>query len=279
MKRKFMILLICAAGLMATAQEKADILVSYTEQFRNWESDTLATRRMSLLANSRQTKYFNDLSLWSDSLSSTPEGSRQLKQIIMAACMTELPGGGISMDLRKGPVKSVHQYVFTDLGKGEVTLYDKFGSENGYYTDSDGIDWEIGESTVSIMGYECVEATANYHGRKWKAWFTPEIPVPAGPWKLRGLPGLILRAESDNDVSFVANGLQQTDRVISPIYSKENYQRTDRKKALADEEYFRNNREALLRATFSGKVVFENSTKEQPKYDAARYSLEPDYKQ
>ena len=55
-------------------------------------------------------------------------------------------------------------------------------------------DWEISDSTKTILGYECIEATTMFNGRKWTAWFTPEIPLDAGPWKLEGLPGLIMEA-------------------------------------------------------------------------------------
>ena len=79
----------CLICLTALAQEKADILVSYDAKSKGYESDTVKTTRMSLLANAQEAKYFNDLSLWSDSLGSTPEGKKQLSEIIMAAwCST-----------------------------------------------------------------------------------------------------------------------------------------------------------------------------------------------
>lgn len=71
-------------------------------------------------------------------------------------------------------------------------------------------EWEIGDNTKTILGYECVEASANYRGRKWTAWFAPEIPIQEGPWKLCGLPGLILEAhDANNEYIFEANGLVQ----------------------------------------------------------------------
>lgn len=56
------------------------------------------------------------------------------------------------------------------------------------------IDWTIVDSTKMIGNYRVRKATAHFRGRKYTAWFTPEIPVPFGPWKLHGLPGLILQA-------------------------------------------------------------------------------------
>lgn len=277
MTKLLVILALGVSAVTASAQDKADILVSYTETAKNWEKDTTDITRMSLLANSRQSKYFNDLSLWSDSLSSTPEGKKQLRQIIMAACMTELPGGGISFDMRKGPVKRVHTYVFNNATDGNLTYYGKFGDEECYYTEpTSEMEWEIADSTLTVLGYECNMAITTYHGRQWRAWFAPELPVPFGPWKLRGLPGLILKAESDNGTSFIADGFQLTDRLITPVYSPEAYRHTERKKALADAEYYLNNRESIIRAKH-GNVQFNYNSHERPKYDSQLYALEPDY--
>jgi len=71
--------------------------------------------------------------------------------------------------------------------------------------------WEIADETKTILGYECTKAETDFRGRKWIAWFTPDIPLQEGPWKLCGLPGLILEAnDADNDYIFEACGLWQT---------------------------------------------------------------------
>jgi len=54
--------------------------------------------------------------------------------------------------------------------------------------------WEMDSDTEEILGYICQKAQARYGGRDWTVWFTSDIPIGEGPWLLRGLPGLILKA-------------------------------------------------------------------------------------
>jgi hypothetical protein len=52
-----------------------------------------------------------------------------------------------------------------------------------------------------------MSATGVFGGRTYDVWFTPEIPVPLGPYKLGGLPGMILQAESrDGKVAYFFAG-------------------------------------------------------------------------
>lgn len=60
------------------------------------------------------------------------------------------------------------------------------------------IKWTITKESKSIGKFKCKKATANFRGRTYVAWFTNEISVPYGPWKLNGLPGLILEAYDTN---------------------------------------------------------------------------------
>lgn len=94
-------------------------------------------------------------------------------------------------------------------------------------------EWRIVQGdTARILGYVCMKATAELRGRTWTAWFAPDIPAAFGPWKLGGLPGLILRAEEDDGLfAYEAVGISATD--AAPIYvydvKKAGIRRSDRK--------------------------------------------------
>lgn len=273
----------CLVAIASIAQEKADILVSY-ECANPAPGGKMRTSQMTLLANQTEAKWFNDLSLWIDSLKSTPEGKAQYMEILKKTCMTVEPDGSMSWDLRKGPTKKTYSYVFSGLSDGSLTCYGKFGEDLGYYTEPmSDIDWNIvADTTVTLLGYECVMAESDYHGRHWTAWFAPEIPVPFGPWKLRGLPGLILKAEADGDFTFTATGLENTDRAITPMYLSEDYVKVDRMKALENAEYYANNAESIMNAQGQNVKIYQlddnGNRVEVPKYDGLIHSIEPDYK-
>lgn len=59
-------------------------------------------------------------------------------------------------------------------------------------------NWIITEDTCTLLNYPCNKAVTYFKGRKYVAWFTPEIPINEGPWRLYGLPGLILKVEDED---------------------------------------------------------------------------------
>ena len=90
----------------------------------------------------------------------------------------------------------LHDVIYTDLITGETTFVCRFATEDFAYTDNcPEIKWIISEDTVKICGYNCRRAVGQFRGRTYDVWFTEDFPVSAGPWKLRGLPGIILSAK------------------------------------------------------------------------------------
>lgn len=79
-------------------------------------------------------------------------------------------------------------------------------------------------TTTVILGYSCQQATTSFRGRKYDVWYTLEIPTTIGPWKLNGLPGLVLRAKTmDGLFAWEAVGIEQPKGRMITIYDKNNH--------------------------------------------------------
>lgn len=85
--------------------------------------------------------------------------------------------------------------------KGRLTFTDQMLKSFKYEDSMQIPQWTILDEKKEILGYSCQKAETEYYGRKWTAWFTPAIPLSEGPWKLYGLPGIILEAK-DNESFF-----------------------------------------------------------------------------
>ena len=71
------------------------------------------------------------------------------------------------------------------------------------------IDWKISGDTATFGGLHCQKATGHFKGRDYTAWFCPDLPVHTGPWKLNGLPGVIVDAhDAKNEVVFKFDGVE-----------------------------------------------------------------------
>jgi GLPGLI family protein len=110
------------------------------------------------------------------------------------------------------------------MGRGSRTQYFQYPGEqklltkdyvmvNAYLIDGalPAIDWKIGGDTATFGGLHCQKAIGHFKGRDYSVWFCPDLPVHSGPWKLNGLPGVIVDArDSKNDVVFAFDGVEKT---------------------------------------------------------------------
>ena len=232
-----------------TEYPRAEIKIGYTyhETFVRG-SDGIVKRDIPfvLLANKEQAKFYSPKTEYKDSIESTPQGRAVSRQLLNDAIKRYSETKDESA--MKALVYQTFLYIFRSTSDNTMTVYDRAGSlEYGVYTEPLGeIQWEISDSTKSVLGYDCIKATANYHGRNWTAWFAPDIPLQEGPWKLTGLPGLILEAsESTGQHSFVATGLEATNQEIVPIYPYQQYDKMSRIEMLRQLRNYRDHGRAI----------------------------------
>lgn len=279
MKKILIFSYVCFAVMAASAQ-KADIEVSYTAHAPNFrDGKTDLTNQYILLANGSVSKFFSPMTEYLDSLNSTPEGKAKYQEMTKNAYF-----GG---KLDQLPRKDGTYYVIKSFPSNTLKYYDTAGLDKFFYEETpEEWHWEIGDATKNILGYECVEATTDFHGRKWTVWFAPEIPVQNGPWKFDGLPGLILEASAEgNQYSFIATGIQQTDKIITPMYLADEYEKTTRLDFLKSKRLFLDNTLSRLNAQLGDisitKVEDENGNEISGSIFASRETvdfIETDYK-
>lgn len=257
---------------------RAEIKVGYTyhETFVRG-SDGIVKRDIPfiLLANKEQSKFYNAKTEFKDSLQSTPQGRAVEKQLFNDAVKRYSETRDESA--MNAVVYQTFLYIFRSKPDNRMTVYDKAGSlEYGVYTEPLGeIEWKISDSTKTVLGYDCVMSTANYHGRHWTVWFAPDIPLQEGPWKLTGLPGLILEAsESTGQHSFEATGLEAANQEIVPIYPYQHYDKISRIEMLRQLRNYRDHQNAINGAATGIKFGTDHiRTEEEAKIDF----LETDY--
>lgn len=94
--------------------------------------------------------------------------------------------------------------------KGNYIYYGSLNDLHFKYEDTIPQNWIIKDRTAFLKGYNVQEAAINFEGRQWKAFFTKDIPLIAGPYKFSGLPGLIIEMISlDGDYHFELEAFQK----------------------------------------------------------------------
>lgn len=89
--------------------------------------------------------------------------------------------------------------LFSEIGSCKMMVFNRLPGGDAeliaYEEPLPQIDWDVSETESRLISrYACRSAEGTFGGRKWKVWFTTDIPLAYGPWKLAGLPGIILEA-------------------------------------------------------------------------------------
>lgn len=114
------------------------------------------------------------------------------------------PDGSITLGFKKGVVIPKTNLSFTIIQSNEnIQYFRSVGMSLLTYKEPVIKNWKLIDETKVINTINCKKAEVTFKGRNWVAWYSPEIPLPYGPYKFSGLPGLIIKITDDKgDYSF-----------------------------------------------------------------------------
>lgn len=146
--------------------------------------------------------------------------------------------------------------IYKNYPAGKLTHTEKICQDwFRYDEDMPQLEWELTDSVSTVLGYKCLSARCKFRGREWTVFYTEDIPLADGPWKLHGLPGLIMSATDEKGhYTFECIGIRsKADRPIT-IY-KVPFNKTDRKDYYDAKHRYEINPYAYFEAPTGGHIT------------------------
>ena len=220
------------------AQKRIDEAYLKCQYDYTYVVDTLSGKTakdwLVLQIGEKLSKCYSYYSMQVDSIFASPDRDAILRQQINAAIGSKTEWSH----------KRMKAYVYKNYPQGKMTVTDGLLMQDYIYEDTlYAQNWVIQDSSKLILGHECQKAVCQYRGHCWTAWFAMDIPITDGPWKLCGLPGLIMEATSeDNSHAFKLLGLEKVPKepiVFSKTYVGNNkFEKTTFEKFLKEQYIF-----------------------------------------
>jgi GLPGLI family protein len=130
--------------------------------------------------------------------------------------------------------------IFLDLKKGIRVEQREFMSRIFLIeSESERIGWKLTGRQQTLLDYPCQEAVAQVDSMEVQAWFTPGIPVPAGPAGYGNLPGLVLSVDinqGERVITALSVDLKPVDKDLLKKPSKGKKVSGDEFQAIVDEK-------------------------------------------
>ena len=230
MKKIFSLIFILSSIALFSQNEKLEESVLECRYMLLMQKDTvhklnLVEDDMVLRIGKSTSQFFSRHTFYHDSLWADPVGIEIARDLSIESLM--------SSDKTFGS-RTTKDFLYKNYPKGKMTtITNDFIHVNFFYEENYAPqEWIMGDSTKQILGHNCKKAECEFRGRHWTAWFAVDIPIKDGPWKLNGLPGLILEAyDSKIDYHYTATRLDE--KPVSPVilYKLKDYgeMKTDRK--------------------------------------------------
>lgn len=242
---KLFFLFFVSMPIMAYSQkhiENANLRASYEFYYKTSLEQTEFTNTdlMYLDIGEKNSKFYSRYQQVRDSI-----GDKGLEKGLSAFEINEI---------RRGYPRGTTTIYYNFLEEQKRSITTNFSYLFAYYDEDRRLPkWQIENQTKEISGYKCQKATTHYLGRDWIAYFTPEIPISQGPWKLWGLPGLIIEAtDKNNFFKFTLIGFEELQSRTPIIFihktsDGKDYEKNDKQSFRKMEKmYYTNNNEFMM---------------------------------
>lgn len=166
---------------------------------------------------------------------------------------------------------------------GQMTIREGLLPHFYIYKDEPPLEWNLVKGQEQVLGHKCKKAEVQYAGRTWIAYYAEDIPSANGPWKLTGLPGLVLKAESKDGVHrFIAQYIFNVDKQKITFYKKKKDVMVKRDKFIklrnklkTDDRWAKNVGYYVMRADVSSIFVYgeKNNVGIAPKFEMNHISI------
>ena len=182
--RKFMMtfLLLPFITLSASTADSVRLSVTYQVRYANAEGENEAKQDVMKLDIGNNASHFYS---WMN----------RMKEALMDSMNAT---GQINLEKIRKQVKPYQSgqayHIYKNIpSQGRLVYVDRVLIDFfKYEEDMPHIEWILTEIDSTVAGYRCQSAVGELRGRRWHVWFTADIPIADGPWKLCGLRGLIL---------------------------------------------------------------------------------------
>ena len=129
-----------------------------------------------------------------------------------------------------GSKKIDNELVYSDFDTSEMVIQEQIDIEMMNFVEKiPTIKWNLVNETKTENNLKLNKATTTFRGRNYSVWYTLDIPVNVGPWKLHGLPGAIVTATEDKGrYSWQLTGVKKLENstIKNPLENK-NYKVKD----------------------------------------------------
>ncbi|MEH7889087.1 GLPGLI family protein [Elizabethkingia meningoseptica] len=166
------ITLCCISALLYSQTKRYYYQLTFTD---NTVKNTKRNINMVLDVNPKDVKFYEYGFIETDSLNQIPNGIKNYR----------------GSETRQMLKRNVNSFVNTNFQQ----------IKGNYFTFSteDPIKWKLSDETKKTDQYKLQKATTDFGGRHWIAWFASDVMINEGPYKFRGLPGLIFEIYDDEE--------------------------------------------------------------------------------